>query len=29
MIGSPKLEVTGIGPRGKRIPLIRDGVWQI
>ncbi len=29
MIGSPKLEVTGIGPRGKRIPLIRDGLWQI
>jgi aminopeptidase len=29
MIGSPKLEVTGIGPRGKRIPLIRDGRWQI
>ena len=29
MIGSPKLEVTGIGPRGKRIPLIHDGLWQI
>jgi aminopeptidase len=29
MIGSPKLEVTGIGPRSKRIPLIRDGLWQI
>jgi aminopeptidase len=29
MIGSPKLEVTGIGPRGKRIPLIREGLWQI
>jgi aminopeptidase len=29
MIGSPKLEVTGIGPRGKRIPVIRDGLWQI
>jgi aminopeptidase len=29
MIGSPKLEVTGIGPRAKRIPLIRDGLWQI
>jgi aminopeptidase len=29
MIGSPKLEVTGIGRRGKRIPLIRDGLWQI
>lgn len=29
MIGSPKLEVTGIGARGKRIPLIRDGLWQV
>ncbi|HEY2355077.1 MAG TPA: aminopeptidase [Gaiellaceae bacterium] len=29
MIGSPKLEVTGVGPRGKRIPLIRAGRWQI
>jgi aminopeptidase len=29
MIGSPKLEVTGIGPRGKRIPLIRAGLFQI
>jgi aminopeptidase len=29
MIGSPKLEVTGIGPRDRRIPLIRDGLWQI
>lgn len=29
MIGSPKLEVTGIGPCGKRIPLIRDGLWQV
>jgi aminopeptidase len=29
MIGSPKLEVTGIGPRGKRIPLIADGLWQV
>ena len=29
MIGSPKLEVTGIGPRGKRIPLIRDGLFQV
>ena len=29
MIGSPKLEVTGIGARGRRIPLIRDGLWQI
>jgi aminopeptidase len=29
MIGSPKLEVTGINARGRRIPLIRDGAWQI
>ncbi len=29
MIGSPKLEVTGIAARGKRIPLIRDGLWQV
>ncbi|HVS85114.1 MAG TPA: aminopeptidase [Gaiellaceae bacterium] len=29
MIGSPKLEVTGIGAKGKRVPLIRDGAWQI
>ncbi len=29
MIGGPKLEVTGIGTRGRRIPLIRDGLWQI
>jgi aminopeptidase len=29
MIGSSKLEVTGIGPRGRRIPLIRDGLWQV
>jgi aminopeptidase len=29
MIGNPKLEVTGVGARGRRIPLIRDGVWQI
>jgi aminopeptidase len=29
MIGSPKLEATGIDARGRRIPLIRDGAWQI
>jgi aminopeptidase len=29
MIGSPKLEVTGVNARGRRIPLIRDGAWQI
>jgi aminopeptidase len=29
MIGSPKLEATGIDGRGKRVALIRDGAWQI
>jgi leucyl aminopeptidase (aminopeptidase T) len=29
MIGSSKLEVTGVASRGRRIPLIRDGAWQI
>lgn len=29
MIGGPDLEATGIDARGKRIPLIRDGIWQI
>jgi aminopeptidase len=29
MIGSGKLEATGINARGRRIPLIRDGTWQI
>jgi aminopeptidase len=29
MIGSPELEATGIGARGRRIPLIHEGVWQI
>jgi aminopeptidase len=29
MIGSRKLEATGINARGRRIPLIRDGTWQI
>jgi aminopeptidase len=29
MIGSSKLEVTGLASRGRRIPLIRDGAWQI
>src|SRR5206468_2035006 len=28
MIGTDDLEATGIGPRGRRIPLIRDGAWQ-
>jgi aminopeptidase len=29
MIGSPELEATGIDGRGRRIPLIREGAWQI
>jgi len=29
MIGSPKLEATGFDARGRRIPLIREGAWQI
>jgi aminopeptidase len=29
MIGSPELEATGINASGRRIPLIREGAWQI
>jgi aminopeptidase len=29
MIGSTELEATGVGARGRRIPLIREGAWQI
>jgi leucyl aminopeptidase (aminopeptidase T) len=29
MIGSPDLEATGVNARGRRIPLIREGLWQI
>jgi aminopeptidase len=29
MIGGPKLEATGLDTRGRRIPLIRGGAWQI
>jgi aminopeptidase len=29
MIGGPDLEVTGVTPRGKRVPVIIDGLWQI
>lgn len=29
MIGSPELEATGIDARGRRIPLIHAGAWQI
>jgi aminopeptidase len=29
MIGSPELEATGFNARGRRIPLIHEGAWQI
>ncbi len=29
MIGSPELEATGFNARGRRIPLIHEGTWQI
>jgi aminopeptidase len=29
MIGSDQLEATGVAARGKRIALIRDGLWAI
>ena len=29
MIGGPDLEATGFDARGRRIPLIREGLWQI
>jgi aminopeptidase len=29
MIGTNDFEATGIGKRGRRVPLIADGVWQI
>ena len=29
MIGGPDLEVTGINAKGKRVPVIADGLWQI
>jgi aminopeptidase len=29
MIGSPELEVTGVNAKGKRIPVISDGLWQV
>jgi aminopeptidase len=29
MIGGPELEVTGINAKGKRVPVIADGLWQI
>jgi aminopeptidase len=29
MIGSPDFEATGVNAKGRRIPVIRDGLWQI
>jgi aminopeptidase len=29
MIGGPDLEATGFNARGRRIPLIREGAWQL
>jgi aminopeptidase len=29
MIGSPDFEVTGMNAKGRRIPVIADGLWQI
>jgi aminopeptidase len=29
MIGSPELDVTGLGANGEEIPLLRDATWQI
>jgi len=29
MIGSPDFEVTGLTEKGKRVPVIAGGLWQI
>jgi aminopeptidase len=29
MIGSPELEVTGVTQSGERVPVLRDGSWQL
>ena len=29
MIGSPELDVTGVTADGERVPVLRDGDWQI
>jgi hypothetical protein len=29
MIGGPQLEATGFDARGRRVPLIHEGAWQI
>jgi aminopeptidase len=29
MIGSPEVDVTGVTASGERVPVLRDGAWQI
>ena len=29
MIGGPDFEVTGLTPKGKRVAVIADGLWQV
>jgi leucyl aminopeptidase (aminopeptidase T) len=29
MIGSPDLDVDGITAAGERVPVLRQGVWQV
>ena len=29
MIGSPQLEVVGVTAKGKRVPVISDGLWAV
>ena len=29
MIGSPEVDVTGITTAGDRVPVLRNGAWQI
>jgi aminopeptidase len=29
MIGSPELDVTGVTAEGERVPILRDGDWQV
>ena len=29
MIGSPELDVTGVTAGGERVPVLRNGDWQI
>ena len=29
MVGSPRVDVTGITRDGERIPVLRDATWQI